>query len=299
MAAGIAWEFYRSFLSVLEEGSLSGAARALGLTQPTLGRHIAALETAFGITLFIRTRSGLMPTEAAQSLRAYAEDMAHTAAALERVGASQGEGVSGVVRITASDIVGAQVLPNIIAGLKAAHPQLNVELVISNRLQDLMSREADIAVRMVRPKQSQLIARSVGRIELGLYATPDYLACHGEPRSVAELAHHTLVGFDRPTAFLREAMKSLPALRREMFGLRSDSDLVQLALIRAGAGIGMCQVGLAGRAPRLTRILREQLSYYLDVWITMHGDLRHDRSCRATFDALVAGLIDYAALSSG
>lgn len=293
MTTDIGWEFYRSFLGVLEEGSLSGAARTLGLTQPTVGRHIAALERALKITLFIRSRSGLVPTEAALTLSNYARDMANTAAALERAAASQSGQVSGTVRITASDIVGVEVLPPIIAGLEADHPRLNVELMISNRVQDLMSREADIAVRMVRPKQAELIARSVGRIELGLHATPDYLARHGTPARLADLAQHTLVGFDQPTPFVRAAMKSLPDLRRDMFALRSDSDLAQLALIRAGAGIGVCQVGLAERPQRLVRVLSDALSFYLDVWITMHGDLRHHPSCRAAFDAVVEGLLGY------
>ena len=289
----IGWELYRSFLGVLQEGSLSGAARSLGLTQPTVGRHIEALEKGLRLSLFTRSPAGLLPTEAALALWGHAQEMANTAAALERLAASQGESAGGTVRITASDIVGVEVLPPVIADLRANHPDLVVELGISNRLQDLMSREADIAVRMVRPRQAQLIARYIGRIELGLHGTPEYLLRHGSPVSLGELEQHTLVGFDNPTAFIREVMKTLPGLRREMFGLRADSDLAQLAMIRAGAGIGMCQVGLANRSGRLERILADELVFYLDVWITMHEDLRHHPGCRAAFDALVAGLLDY------
>jgi DNA-binding transcriptional LysR family regulator len=181
MASDIGWELYRSFLAVLNEGSLSGAARALGVAQPTLGRHVAALESSLGLALFIRSQTGLMPTEAALSLRGYAETMQSTAAALERAAASQGVGVRGTVRITASDVIGVEVLPPIIANLRDEHPALVVELVLTDRMQDLLRREADIAVRMARPRQELLVARRVGQIELGMYAHQRYLSRHGTP----------------------------------------------------------------------------------------------------------------------
>ncbi|OZG70016.1 LysR family transcriptional regulator [Hahella sp. CCB-MM4] len=293
MAEDIGWELYRSFLGVLQEGSLSGAARALGLTQPTIGRHISALEKQLKLTLFTRSQTGLLPTEAARSLRGFAEEMASTAAALARAAASQGAGISGVVRITASDVIGVEVLPPIIARLRRNHPHLQIELVLSNRVQDLMTREADIAVRMIQPRQAQLIARSIGKIELGLHATQDYLDRYGYPESLGDLEQHTLIGFDRPTAFTREAMKSLPGLEREMFSLRSDSDLAQLAMIRAGAGVGVCQVALARQSRDLHHLLPDQLKLHLDTWITMHEDLRNHPPCRAAFDALVEGMLEY------
>jgi DNA-binding transcriptional LysR family regulator len=135
-------ELYRSFLAVLTEGSLSGAARVLDIAQPTVGRHVAALERALGMPLFTRSQTGLLPLEAALSLRPYAEAMSSAAAALERAAASQGSGVRGAVRITASEVIGVEVLPLIIARLRAEHPDLQVELVLSNRMQDLLQREA-------------------------------------------------------------------------------------------------------------------------------------------------------------
>ena len=153
------WELYRTFLAVVREGSLSGAARALGLTQPTAGRHVDALERALGFSLFIRTQQGLSPTEAALSLRPFAESLEATSAALLRAASSQGEGVRGTVRITASDVVAVEVLPPILADLHAAYPELTIELVPSNRMEDLLRREADIAVRMQRPSQGVLVAR--------------------------------------------------------------------------------------------------------------------------------------------
>lgn len=288
MTSRIEWELYRSFLAVVAEGSLSGAARALNIAQPTVGRHVAALERALRMPLFTRSQTGLLPLEAALSLRPYAESMSSAAAALERAAASQGAGVRGVVRLTASEVIGVEVLPPIIARLRAAHRDLQIELVLSNRMQDLLQREADIAVRMAQPDQEALIARRIGRIEVGLHATKGYLERHGTPASTADLQRHTLIGVDRPTAFIRAAGKSLP-LRRDSFSVRADSDLAQLALIRSGAGIGFCQVPI-GRREGLIRVLPRQYSLPLDTWIVMHQDLRASPRCRVTFDALVEGL---------
>lgn len=294
MDTNTGWELYRSLLGVLREGSLSGAARALGIAQPTVGRHITALETALGLVLFTRTPTGLLPTEAARALQVHAQAMESSAAALERAAASCGKGVTGVVRVTASEVVGIEVLPPIIAALCARHPGLIIELVLSNRTQDLLQREADIAVRMVRPAQDQLIARHTGHIELGLHATADYLERRGTPHSVEQLAAHCLIGFDQPTPFIRAAAKTLPGLDRAMFSLRSDSDVAQLALVRSGAGIGFCQVPLAAATcPPLVRVLPAHYTFKLDTWITMHEDLRNNPSTKATFDALVVGMGAY------
>jgi DNA-binding transcriptional LysR family regulator len=290
MSTDIGWELYRSFLSVLKEGSLSGAARALGITQPTVGRHVSALEKSFGLALFTRSRAGLLPTEAALALRAYAQEMHSTAAALQRAAASQGEGVKGTVRVSASEVVGAEVLPSIVARLRQAHPRLTVELVSTNRLQDLLLREADIAVRMAPPRQESLVARRVGVVALGLFAHKTYLAGHGTPKSVSELGQHALIGFDEETPFLRAARKTFPQWSRAAFSIRTDSDVGQLALIRAGCGIGVCQVALAKRDTDLVRVLPLKFELKLDTWVTMHEDLRNSPRCKVTFDALVKGL---------
>jgi DNA-binding transcriptional LysR family regulator len=295
MTANISWELYLSFLSVLKEGSLSAAARALGVTQPTVGRHIAALEKALGVALFTRSQMGLLPTEVALALRTHAEAMGSTAASLQRTAMSQGEGVRGVVRVSASEIISVEVLPPIIAHLRVQHPSLKVELVLTDRVQDLLRREVDIAVRMMRPDQEQLVARRIGQIELGLYARKDYLDKHGEPRDLNELASHSIIGYDQPSAFIRKAEKSVKGFSRDIFSVRTDSNLAQLALIRCGAGIGVCQVPLAKRDSALKRLLSKSFSLHLDTSVTMHEDLRHSPRCRATFDALVEGLQKYAA----
>jgi DNA-binding transcriptional LysR family regulator len=290
MALEISWELYRSFLEVLREGSLSGAARALDIAQPTVGRHIAALEKSLGLALFIRSQTGLMPTEAAQSLRGFAESMQSTAASLERAAASQGTGVRGTVRVTSSDVIGVEVLPPIVTALRNQYPDLTVELVLTNRVQDLLRREADIAVRMVPPRQELLIARHVGHIELGLHAHRRYLDGHGTPASVADLARQSLIGFDESSEFIRNAGKSFPGWRRDAFAVRTDSNLAQLALIRSGAGIGVCQAAIAARDDAIVRVLAKHISVPLDTWITMHEDQRNSPRCRVTFEALVKGL---------
>jgi len=292
MATGVGWELYRSFLGVLQEGSLSGAARALGITQPTVGRHISALEDSLRLTLFTRSQTGLLPTEAAIALRRYAEEMRSTAEALRRAADSQGEGVKGTVRVSASEVVGVEILPPIVARLRQAHPQLTVELVVTNRVQDLLQREADIAVRMTQPRQELLIARRVGVVVLGFFAHRSYLARHGTPKAESDLAQHALIGFDQETPFLRSARKGLPQWSRESFSIRTDSDVGHLALIRAGCGIGVCQVALAKRSADLVRVL-PKFELTLETWITMHEDLRNSARCRVTFDALVKGLTAY------
>ncbi|WP_419793866.1 LysR family transcriptional regulator [Pseudomonas palleroniana] len=291
MASNIGWELYRSFLGVLKEGSLSGAARLLGITQPTVGRHIAALETALDVVLFTRSPTGLLPTAVAHTLRAHAETMERTAAALERAASSHGDEVRGVVRVSASEVVGVELLPPIITQLRREHPHLRVELVLTNRLSDLLQLEADIAVRMVRPSQEQLLARRVGLIEVGLHARDDYLEQRGVPLHMQDLANHSVIGFDQENAFIRSL--AIKGFERSTFALCSDSDLAQLALIRAGAGIGGCQVQLAKRDPRLRRVLPQFFALKLDTWVTMHEDLRNSPRCRVMFDALVAGLQHY------
>lgn len=293
MASTLPWDLLHTFLGVLREGSLSGAARLLDLTQPTVGRHVAALEQALGQPLFTRSSTGLLPTEAALALRSHAEQMEVAAAALQRAATARGDEVRGTVRVTASEVIGVEVLAGVFAALREAHPGLVLEMALSNQLQDLLRREADIAVRMTPPEQGQLIARRIGSIELGLHARPDYLDRHGRPESFADMAGHTLVGFDRVTPFIRAGAKRLGGITRDSFSLRCDSDLAQLALIRAGAGIGACQVALAQREPVLERVLADQFGWPLETWVAMHEDLRQNTPCRVVFDALVEGLSRY------
>lgn len=288
------WEWYRSFLHVLETGSLSAAGRAMGLTQPTVGRHIDSLEAALGLKLFTRSFDGFTPTDAAHELKPYAAGLAATAAAMRRVASGHGTGVRGTVRLSASEVIGVEVLPPILTALRNEHPALEIELVLSNQADDLLRREADIAVRMFRPEQQALVATRVGGIELGMHAHESYLAAHGVPQSLAELPRFALIGFDQESAFIRRLQAKFKAFSRGAFAFRADSDLAQLGAIRAGLGIGVCQSGLAARDPRLVRVLHKQFSLTLDTWVAMHEDLRGSARCAATFAALAAGLRAYA-----
>ncbi|MES2318575.1 MAG: LysR family transcriptional regulator [Pseudomonadota bacterium] len=287
------WDLYRSFLAVLDAGSLSAAARELGLAQPTLGRHIDALEGALGYALFVRSQHGYLPTAQALQLKPYAQALAANASALLRAASGSATEPRGTVRITASEVVGCEVLPPILARLHEQYPDLQIELAVTNRAQDLLRREADIAVRMVRPVQEALVARRIGAIELGLHAHRDYLARRGTPATLAELRTHALIGYDHETAFIRSMKHHLGDLTRANFALRSDSDLAQLAALRAGFGIGICQVGVARRDPALVRVLPDAFAPALDTWLAMHEDLRETKRCAVVFAALADGLASY------
>jgi len=284
------WSLYRSFLAVLREGSLSGAARTLGLTQPTLARHIEALEEAVGFKLFTRSQQGLAATEGALELKPYAESLAATTAAMMRVASGQGRTIKGTVRVSASEIIGAEVLPAIFSSLREQHPQLEIELVLSNAVDNLLRRDADIAVRMVEPAQEALVVKRLGSVTLGLHAHRRYLARAGAPRNLKDLRDHSLIGFDRETPEIRSMRQRAPGLESIRFALRTDSDIAQLMAIKAGFGIGICQVALARRDADLERVLPTAFELKLGMWVAMHESLRSTPRCRAVFDGLTSGL---------
>lgn len=285
------WELYRTFLAVVGGGSLSAAARDLGLTQPTVGRHIDTLERALGVVLFARSPTGLTATEAAFELRPHAEAMAGAASAIQRAASGLASGVAGAVRITASEVVGAEVLPSILADLHDDYPQLVIELVLSNRVDDLLRRAADIAVRMVRPEQAALVARHVGKVRGGLYAHRRYVDKHGLPKSVEDLAGHAIVGFDTHLPAVAGIDAFAARYNRDLFAFRSDSDLAQIAMVRAGLGIGGIQHGIARRDKDLVPVLPRTISFSLEMWLAMHEDQRANRRLRLVFDRLATALL--------
>jgi DNA-binding transcriptional LysR family regulator len=293
------WDALRSFGEVMREASLSGAARRMGLTQPTVGRHIDALEDALGLSLFTRSPHGLRPTQEALDLAPHVEAMIAAAAALSRAASGEAATDRGVVRVSASEIVGCEVLPAILASLRAAHPAIALELTLTNRNANLARRDADIAVRMVRPTQSALVARRIGRSPIGLYAHRNYLERFGAPRSLADLANHCVIGFDRDDRSFRSVGAALSPFTRENFGFRCDSDLAQLAALRAGIGIGGCQDAIARREGDLAPVLPGALRYALEVWLVMHEDAKATRRVRLAFDHLAAGLAAYLRGSAG
>ena len=291
------WETYRSFLGVMTQGSLSAAARKLGLTQPTIGRHIDQLEADLGLSLFTRSQSGLLPTQAARELLPHAQAMASAADALVRASSGADAEERGTVRLTASVIIGGEVLPPILTAFHDSHPHIAIELVLSDQTQDLLRRDADIAVRMVRPKQDALVARKVGRIGFGLFAHRRYLEKHGTPRNLEEMARHSIIGFDKETPFIQALRGNGLPLTRELFALRTDADLAQLAALRAGFGIGVTQLGIGRREPDLVPLLPGALKFELEVWLVMHKDLGRTRRIRLLFDHLAEQVAAYAATS--
>ncbi len=290
------WSLYRAFLAVMTEGSLSAAARALGLTQPTLGRQVAELERALGVALFTRSPQGLKPTDAAIDLRPHAQAMAGAASALVRAASGAGDTARGVVRLTASEIIGAEVLPTILADFRPKHPGVAVELSLDNQQQDLLRGAADIAVRMVRPTQEALVARRLADTHLGLYAHRRYVEAEGAPATLDALPDHAVIGFDKGTQFLRGLVQRVP-LPPQGFAFRADSDLAQLAAVRAGFGIGFIQHGVARRDPDLVPVCPGQIGFELPVWLVMHEDLRATLRMRAMFDHLAEGLDAFLATS--
>jgi len=289
------WETQRAFLAVLREGSLSGAARALGLAQPTVRRRIERLEADIGAPLFVRAPNGLVPTDRADALMGHAEAMALAAEAFHRSASADVGAIAGVVRISASEIVAVEILPPILQPLLTAHPGLAVELSANNRNEDLLRREADIAVRMVAPQQDALVARRIGSIMIGLYAHADYLAVRGIPRSLGALADHALIGPARNDPAVR-VLREQGMLPTQDFMIRCDSDLAQLAAVRAGLGIGVCHVQLAHRDSALVHLLPDIFALPLETWVVTHEDLRSVARVRAVFDTLVEGLARYTRL---
>lgn len=280
------WELYRSFLEVVRETTLSGAARKLKLTQPTVGRHIDMLEGALGLKLFSRSPQGLKATPAALELLGHAEAMAAASDALRRVASGSGREDRGTVRITASEMVGCEALPEILAHFRNRHPGITLELALNNRNEDLLRRDADIAVRMVRPRQKSLLARRIGKSPVGLFASPDYAARFGLPKAVAELKSHCVIGFDRNDQPMKSLGAAAQLLTRELFGFRSDSDLAQFAALKAGLGIGGCQHAIARKYPQLLPVLAKSVRFELEVWVVMHEDMRSTPRVRRLFDHL-------------
>ena len=293
MASSSDWDLLQSLHAVLEAGSFSAAARLRRLTQPTLGRHIDQLERQLGAPLFLRSPRGLQATDLALAVRPHLTDRAAAAmaAARDATGAASGDG--GVVRVAASDVIGIEVLPGMLARFRDAHPGIDVELVLSNKNEDLTRRDADVAVRMTRPTQNSLVAKKVGELHLGFHATADYVARKGAPTTFDELETHPLIGRDRDMPDMSDIDFGRP-VTRDLFALRTDNDVAQYAALKAGFGIGVCQDSLA-RRDGLVPVMAGQFGFSLDIWICMHETLRGSPRMRLMFDHLAKELGAYAA----
>ncbi len=288
MVSDPAWHLWRAFLAVSRGGSLSAAARSLGLTQPTLGRQIAALETALGVPLFTRSTDGLRPTDGALSLLPHAEAMAAAAASLLRAASGADDAMCGTVRLAASEATGGVVLPPMLAKFRGVHPGVDIELSLSDRNEDLLRHDADLAVRNALPTQAALLSRRIGEVTVRLFAHRDYVRRHGLPDTVGELARHTLIGREEHA---RELQHVLGAEHR--FGLRCSNELGLLEAMRAGCGIGYCQEPVGRREPALVPVLPDHVLARVGLWLVMHEDLRKIRRIRSLFDHLARELTAY------
>lgn len=289
----IDWEDQRAFLAVLDSGSLSGAARALGLAQPTVRKRIEALEARLGTALFTRAPNGLVPTAPALALGPHVRGMAAASEAFVRAASAPPGAVGGTVRLTVSEFVGIEVLPAMLRPLRRGHPGLTVEIALSNQPADLLGQEADIAVRMTEPRQGALIARHVGAIPLRFFAHRAYVATHGLPESLDALAAHALIGPDRAGSDLAVVAGLAPAMDAVRFAIRTDSHAGQAAAIRAGLGIGVLQVPVGAADPDLIAVLPDFVIHQLDTWIVTHEDLRRTPRVAVVFDHLVAAFRAY------
>ena len=286
------WSLLRSFLAVAESGSLSGAARVLGLSQPTLGRHITETETALKLTLFTRTARGLALSVAGTALLPHAQAMQEAAQALSLAAAGRDADMSGTVRITASQIMATYILPAILADLRMREPQIEIELVPSDTSENLLFREADIAVRMYRPTQFDLITRHLIDLPLGLYAAKTYLNRVGRPTTHDEVLVRDLIGFDRSDQMLR-MLQALGITRtRNDFPLRCDDQVVYWNLVRAGCGIGGMQCLVGDADPLVERVAPFVALPALPVWLTAAEALRQTPRIRRVFDYLVEAFTD-------
>jgi DNA-binding transcriptional LysR family regulator len=295
------WTLLRSFLAVLRRGSLSAAARAVGLTQPTIGRHIDELEAGLGVALFTRSPGGLLPTEAARGLLPHAEAMETAFDALKRAATLGGNASQprGTLRISASEVMGTFVLLPIFADLRRLYPEIVLELALNNRTDDLLRRDADIAVRMTRPKQDGLVARRIGHVPLGLFVHRRYVERHGLPDGLETLGHHDIIGFDRDDHSARAVAGGRLPITREIFSFRVDSDMAQIMAVRAGLGIGMMPKALARAEPDLVPVLADLVAIDLECWLAVHEDQKDASAIRAMFDGLADGLSRWIEASAG
>jgi DNA-binding transcriptional LysR family regulator len=284
------WSLVRSFLAVLERGSLLAAARELQSSQPTIGRHVAELEAQLGLVLFDRTGRGMTPTEAALRLADSARAMQSGADQLARSVVGSDRSASGTVRITASQPIACFVLPPLLAQMRVSLPEVQVELVASNAVSNLLRREADIAVRMVPPEQANVIARRVGNVALRACAHQEYLRRRGVPRHLADLLVHELIGGDRNDE-IRKGFASLGySVEREQFAFRTDDLIAIWQAVRAGLGIGFVSEHLIRTDHAVIPLLPKLKIEPLPIWLAVHKQIRTSKRIRAVYDFLADAL---------
>lgn len=291
------WNLIRSFIAVVEHGSLTRAAEALGLSQPTLSRQISELEQSTGSSLFERAARGLKLTEEGERLVEPARFMMSAAQSLSMAISKHDKVLQGAVRITASEMVSAHVLPPILVKLAQLHPEIEIELVASNQLSNLLEREADIAIRMVRPTQTALIARHITDWGIGFYATQEYLrqastkkASEKRSSKLKELSAYRWLGLDQSDRFVQGFRAAGFTVDKHFFGFRCDNHLVNWQALKAGLGIGVAPHWIASRETGLQRLEIGAEIPDLPVWLTSHRELKSNQRIRVVFDFLAQEL---------
>jgi DNA-binding transcriptional LysR family regulator len=280
------WTHIRAFLATADTGSFSAAARQLGLAQPTLSRQVAALEAELGVLLFERLGRSLALTDAGRELLPHGRKMTEGANGLSLAASAQAQSIEGTIRITASDVMSAFVLPPALQRLRQQAPRLTIDVVATNDIRDLMRREADIAIRHVRPDQPELIARLVQEATAHFYASPSYLDRHGRPKSFADLAQHDFVSFadiERSIEFFGPLGVHLTP---ENFRIRCNSGLAAWELVRQGFGIGPMADDVVENSGGVERLFPDQPPIQFPVWLTTHRELHTSRRIRLVFDLL-------------
>lgn len=284
------WQLIPSFLAAQQYGSLLGAARALGISQPTVGRHIALLEVKLGTPLFERTGRGLIATPAAMRLAEAARAMEAGAQTMMRSAHQAQTTLSGTVRISASQPMACCLLPQLLLKLRAEQPGIQIELVVSNAVSDLLRREADIAIRMVRPTQSSLVARRIGQVTVTACAHRHYLVRRGVPQVPADLLQHELIGNDRVQDIGRGFAAMGHPVEAEQFALRTDDLMAYWAAVRAGLGIGFVAAYLLRDDPDVVAVMPDMALPAVPAWLVVHREIRSNRRIRAVMDFLAREL---------
>jgi DNA-binding transcriptional LysR family regulator len=280
------WNLLRSFIAIFETGTLTDAAKRLGMTQPNMGRHLRQLEAVLGETLFVRLPSKLKANARAEALYAASAPMHQAVRDATRLFTEQPERVVGVVRLAVSEVYGYHVVPSLLAPLLHTEPDLEIELVVSNRINNLLRRDADIAVRHFRPQQDDVIARKLGEGEMGLFAHEDYIAKFGEPTGLEQPVGAVLAGFDREPMPLTQALQGAVPASPLRFRWRSDAVLALQAAVECGAAVGMYFLDVAAERPGLCRVLADQVSLKQELWICAHDELRRSHCMRRVWEHL-------------
>lgn len=289
MIGSLDWSLVQAFLAVAETGSLSAAARDLKASQPTLGRQIKQMETQLGADLFHRQPRGLSLTETGAALVAPARAMRNAMQQITLTAAGQQEALQGTVRITASTATSCYHMPGIIADIRAQEPEIEIELVPSDDTRNLLFREADIAVRMYRPTQLDLITQHIGDIRLGAFAANTYLARKGTP-TPDTVMDHDWVGYDTNPNIINGLKEAGIPIDRNFFGVRCDDFIAYWELVRAGCGIGFSQANVGGADPKVREIDFGYPLPTLPIWLTAHEAMRQTPRIRRVWDLLVDGL---------